>query len=355
MRTPKPEAVGDGRQHRKREGQPKIPLRNFQKAFGPQAGLVSVSPRSAMITASSRAGFMAFRWRMAQQVGDDGYAGTFDYRGFDGNALSIVGAGTSTNNRLVHIYDNLTVQINITAGNQIYASGVIYANSNLQTNAGVYVNGCWWTNSSAWMHTDSGLETSNQLRSTGNRIVSAGGSTPSVACWNTADGVAMGMWEASNRLQFGLTDGNGSPSTSLLQLRTDGEVGFNNNVFPLADGAYYCGLTPPAAWLGVESYNFYTATSSAQTKDQITSVAADKCLALVERLRPVTFRYSAAHLPADERERIHAGFIAEELLAALQEQGVVCGAVRSDGEHMKLAYNELIPLLWGAVQALAKK
>ncbi|MDP3994605.1 MAG: hypothetical protein Q8P91_02145, partial [bacterium] len=42
-------------------------------------------------------------------AGDESNAGKIDYRGFDGGALSIVGAGTASGERLVRIFDKMTI------------------------------------------------------------------------------------------------------------------------------------------------------------------------------------------------------------------------------------------------------
>lgn len=49
--------------------------------------------------------FGSTQWRMKLNAGDEGNAGTIDYRGFDATALSIVGAGNSNANRLIRLHD----------------------------------------------------------------------------------------------------------------------------------------------------------------------------------------------------------------------------------------------------------
>lgn len=61
------------------------------------------------------------RWRFAVNSGDEQSAGSIDYRGFDANALAIVGAGTAINSRQVTIYDTLNVQ-NITMSGSLSAN-----------------------------------------------------------------------------------------------------------------------------------------------------------------------------------------------------------------------------------------
>ncbi len=50
------------------------------------------------------------QWRMQINVGDEGNAGVIDYRNFNANALTIVGAGAGSNRR-VHIFDYMGIGI----------------------------------------------------------------------------------------------------------------------------------------------------------------------------------------------------------------------------------------------------
>jgi hypothetical protein len=61
------------------------------------------------------ANFTPTRWRLRVNTGDEANAGAIDYRGYDANALGIIGAGTTGTNRLVHIWDNLNVNGGIAA------------------------------------------------------------------------------------------------------------------------------------------------------------------------------------------------------------------------------------------------
>lgn len=130
-------------------------------------------------------------------------------------------------------------------------------------------------------------------------------------------------------------------------INTTGNTVTAGNVLPGTDATYYCG-DAAFAWAGVESYAYYNA-SSATLKDDIATIGSAACMVAVERLRPVTFRYKDI---ADKST--HCGFIAEEVSAALDEAGIEA-CVRRNGERLSLAYQELIPLLLGTVQALTKR
>lgn len=65
-------------------------------------------------------------------AGDEGNAGTIDYRGFDAGAFSIVGAGTTSTTRTVRIWDILNI-----SAMQLYYDG---ANYRLETPGALYFN-----------------------------------------------------------------------------------------------------------------------------------------------------------------------------------------------------------------------
>jgi hypothetical protein len=80
-------------------------------------GIGTSSPGAALAIGSgsvqngstTQALFSPTRWDFQQTGGDNANAGNIDYRGFDANALSIVGAGTSSSNRLIHFYDGVGI------------------------------------------------------------------------------------------------------------------------------------------------------------------------------------------------------------------------------------------------------
>jgi len=88
--------------------------------------------------------FCSTRWRFKVSSGDEQSAGTIDYRGFDPNALGIVGAGTTSTNRKVTIWDTLAVQGNITtAGNYHTFIGAAAANVNGTGGPFIYADGAY--------------------------------------------------------------------------------------------------------------------------------------------------------------------------------------------------------------------
>jgi hypothetical protein len=93
-------------------------------------------------------------------------------------------------------------------------------------------------------------------------------------------------------------------------------------------------------------------TSDASVKADIASVPAG-CLDLVRAIDPRTYRF--AKLPAAEADRVHWGFIASEVGGIMNQAGRKFDAVYEENGISSLAYNELIAVLWKAVQELAEK
>jgi hypothetical protein len=92
-------------------------------------GPVVVQIQGADFQSQTFSNFTARRWRLAVNSGDEPSAGSIDYRGFDGAALGIVGAGTTASNRLVRVWDNLTVNGNLTVNSILTVSGSFSAAS----------------------------------------------------------------------------------------------------------------------------------------------------------------------------------------------------------------------------------
>jgi hypothetical protein len=109
-------------------------------------------------------------------------------------------------------------------------------------------------------------------------------------------------------------------------------------------------------WAAVYAFGYVT-LSSAEIKDEIRPVETDRCLAAVGSLSPVSFKYKNDNFPAEEVGRVHCGFTSQDVLAALGQQGLSTDMVRrdSDGKHVGLDYNEMIAVLWGAVQELSAR
>jgi Chaperone of endosialidase len=126
-------------------------------------------------------------------------------------------------------------------------------------------------------------------------------------------------------------------------------VAFTSHLFPQVDGGVYCGLAA-WAWAGVESYAYITKSDPALKRD--IEPVPPGCLGLVNAITPKTYKLN---LEADH-DKTHWGFIAPEIGEAMQHAGLEFGGVRTDGDApSSLAYNELIAVLWGAVQELTAR
>ncbi len=87
----------------------------------PQAPL-SISG-SAGSDSTSMANLGGRQWRMQQNAGDATDAGSIDYRIFDANSMSVVGAGTVVGSRNVRIYDTLTLGVSAPAAGTLFQVG----------------------------------------------------------------------------------------------------------------------------------------------------------------------------------------------------------------------------------------
>lgn len=284
--------------------------------------------------------------------------------------------GNESVNGSENISGSLTASGNVIGNNSVQSNGVYFQNNsgwfytpqNFLSGAAIAVSGnvgMYWTNNGGWMYTPVGMWSANI--NTGsinmNGAALSGCGNIAGASQGSIGGVTMpgGGQINSGNINCGsiYTNGQnvncGSLNTGNIScgqinsgaIVTGGSEFDCGNIVPVSDGGYGCGFAG-RAWSGVESYAFYNA-SSATLKDEIATIDSAACVAAVERLRPVTFRYKDI---ADEAT--HCGFIAEEVLASLDAVGIDA-CVKRDGERLSLAYQELIPLLLGTVQALSKR
>ncbi|MEJ1158009.1 DUF2793 domain-containing protein [Prosthecomicrobium sp. N25] len=119
--------------------------------------------------------------------------------------------------------------------------------------------------------------------------------------------------------------------------------------------------TDNARTLGTASFRWsqvYAATATINTSDARDKLdVADLALGLdfVRRLRPVSFRYRVAETgPEGPREgrRRHAGFLAQEVRAALGPEDSALWTEDAASGRQGLRYEELVPVLARAVQEL---
>ncbi len=104
-------------------------------------GILIVKGAVAGSTTSS-AGYGATSLRFEQTSGDEPNAGVIDYRNFDANALSIVGAGSTAGSREVHVFDELGVDGPAVSGIALHVTNT-GADAIDELADGSNVNGTW--------------------------------------------------------------------------------------------------------------------------------------------------------------------------------------------------------------------
>jgi hypothetical protein len=119
---------------------------------------------------------------------------------------------------------------------------------------------------------------------------------------------------------------------------------------------YIAGTTDQGAYnlqvngTGVWGAGAYVNGSDERIKDNISPIESG--LDVVEKLNPVTYRYKEEW---SKDQSTQTGFIAQELLTALEGQVYVDGVVQQGGEYMSVAYQNIIPILTKAIQELNAK
>ena len=98
---------------------------------------------------------------------------------------------------------------------------------------------------------------------------------------------------------------------------------------------------------GVWGAGAYVNGSDARIKEDVAPIRSG--LDIVEKLNPVTYRYKEDW---SKDQSVQTGFIAQELLTALDGEVYVDGVVQQGGEYMSVAYQNLIPVLTKAIQEL---
>lgn len=99
-----------------------------------------------------------------------------------------------------------------------------------------------------------GMLTTNGKAQHTQAIIAVAGANPTVTCWNTGSGNAMGMWQNASALNFGNTDGAGNPTVSRMIL--DG----GSNL--LVNGAVYYGYGNfTSAYLTADANNTWITVS----------------------------------------------------------------------------------------------
>lgn len=146
-----------------------------------------------------------------------------------------------------------------------------------------------------------------------------------------------------------------------------------------SNGLYAIGNSS-ARWASIYSTNGVIQTSDATRKEQIEALG-EKQLALFEKLRPVSFKFKSDSDDKESHDRLHYGFIAQEVERAMAECGipatefgglckdkevVLAKTMSADGTEnvasqetgadiYSLRYQEFIALNTAAIQALKKE
>jgi hypothetical protein len=101
---------------------------------------------------------------------------------------------------------------------------------------------------------------------------------------------------------------------------------------------------------GVWAAGAYVNGSDERLKDNIAEITEG--LEVVKKLRPVSFNYKPTYSKDTSKQ---AGFIAQELLIALDGKDYAEGTVKQGPEFYNVAYQNLIPVMAKAIQELSAK
>jgi len=157
-------------------------------------------------------------------------------------------------------------------------------------------------------------------------------------------GGGTGQFNAATSLQFYTAANNTTTSGSeRMRITSGGEV-------------YIAGTTDQGAYnlqvngTGVWGAGAYVNGSDARIKEDIEPISSS--LDVINKLNPVTYKYKENWT---KDRSTQTGFIAQELLVALEGQNYVDGIVQQGGEYMSVAYQNIIPILTKAIQELNAK
>ena len=98
---------------------------------------------------------------------------------------------------------------------------------------------------------------------------------------------------------------------------------------------------------GVWGAGAYVNGSDKRIKENIKPL--DSGLDVVSKLKPITYQYKKDWC---KDQSVQPGFIAQDLLIALEDKSYVDGVVQKESEYMSVAYQNIIPILTKAIQEL---
>lgn len=140
------------------------------------------------------------------------------------------------------------------------------------------------------------------------------------------------------RLIFSTTAAGASTPTERMRITSSGEVFIAGTT---DQGAYNLQCNGTGVW----GAGAYVNGSDARIKNNITPL--DTGLDVVAKLNPVTYTYKEEW---SKDQSIQTGFIAQELLVALEGKDYIDGIVQQNSEYMSVAYQNIIPILTKAIQ-----
>lgn len=262
-----------------------------------------------------------------------GYSGHFAF-GFDGTNTHIIVDGTDRG-----IVGDIT---SISAGNGLTGGGTSGAVS-------LAMSGSYSGNFTA-----SGSVNAGYLNSTGDGNVTGLLNTGSLGVFNNVQ--VNGNINCNGNVTGSYVHSTGDVQVDgtlhinyMFGAAPGGGVAFTSHLFPQTDGGVYCGLAA-FAWAGVESYAYFTKSDPALKRD-IAPVPRG-CLGLVSAIEPKTYKLNLK----TDNDKTHWGFLAPEIGEAMRRAGFKFDGVRTEGDAPSaLAYNELIAVLWSAVQELTAR
>ena len=278
------------------------------------------------------------------------------------DATGNVGVGTASPAGKLHVNGQTYIQGTVSGG---LANSTLIANSSGQAQIWALGPNASTVGSMTFVVGRSDLSSSNQaitIDSSGN--VGIGTSSPSYPMDIVADSNAFALnlrgrsVDNLGYIRFSTNNGAtsyaaiGTPAASTLALDTNGTERLR---ITSGGEVYIAGTTDQGAYnlqvngTGVWGAGSYVNGSDSRIKEDIQPITSG--LDVVDKLNPVTYKYKETW---SSDQSIQSGFIAQELLTALDGQIYVDGVVQQGGTdgYYSVAYQNLIPILAKAIHEL---
>ena len=271
-----------------------------------------------------------------------------------------VGIGTSSPASKLHVSGDITTTSGIIGSStdgQVYISG----GNSASNGSGILFNG----GSHPFTPNVTVFRSANteRMRITSGGNVGIGTSSPvanrKLTISNTGQVAAMRINAPTGYDSFiEFTENNSTTANEYWQInkiKTTHELQFWNGSERMritsAGEVYIAGTTDQGAYnlqvngTGVWGAGAYVNGSDERIKDNIAPLTSG--LDVVAKLNPVTYKYKEDW---SKDQSTQTGFIAQELLTALEGKNYIDGVVQQGGEYMSVAYQNIIPILTKAIQ-----